>query len=66
MIRDHGDELRIGRLALDVADRIAKKLLQRVEIAAVPRHLDGVADFQGLRPERNGALRCCYESVKTK
>ena len=66
MIGDHGDELRIGGFSLDVADGISEEFLQRVEVAAVPRHLDGVANFQGLRPERNGALRCCYESVKTK
>ena len=44
MIRNHGDEFAVRRLALDVADRIAEKLLQRVEVAAIPRDLDGVAD----------------------
>ena len=51
-VRDHGDELRIGGLALDVRHRIAEVLLQHLDVAPVPGHLDGVADFQGLRPER--------------
>ena len=43
-VGDHGDELRVRRLALDVRDRVAEKLLQRLNIAAVPRDLDRVPD----------------------
>ena len=50
-VRDHGDELTVGGLALDVAHGVAEELLQRLEVSPVPCHLDGVADFQGLRPE---------------
>ena len=56
MVGDHRDELRIGRLALDVRHSVAEELLQHLEIAAVPGDLDGVADFQGFRPERGHAL----------
>ena len=42
-VGDHGDELRIRRLALDVRNRVAEKLLQRLQIAAIPRDLDRVA-----------------------
>ena len=53
---NHGDELRIRGLALDIRHRVAEVLLQHLNIAAVPGHLDGVADFQGLRPERRDAF----------
>ena len=56
-VSDHRDELRIGRLALDVADGVAEKLLQDFDIPSVPRDLDGVADFRDFRPELEDALR---------
>lgn len=31
-VGDHGDELRVRRLALDVRDRVAEKLLQRLDM----------------------------------
>ena len=40
---DLGDELRIRRLALDVRNRVAEKLLQRLQIAAIPGDLDRMA-----------------------
>lgn len=43
-VSNQGDELRIRRLALGVAHRVAKEALQGVEIAPVPGDLDGVAD----------------------
>ena len=43
-VGDHGDKLRVRRLALDVRDRVAEKLLQRLNIAAVPRDLDRMPD----------------------
>ena len=41
-IREHGDELGIRRLALDVRHRVAEKFLQNFDITSVPRDLDGV------------------------
>ena len=46
-VRNHGDKFAISGLALDVADRIAEELLQHLDIASVPSHFYGVADFQG-------------------
>ena len=56
ILGDHCDELRIRGLALDAGDRVAEELLQGLHVAAVPRDLDGVADFRDYRPERMGAL----------
>ena len=56
MVRDHRDELGIGRLALDVRHRVAEELLQHLDVAAVPGDLDRVADFRDFRPERGDAL----------
>ena len=44
-VANHRDELRIGGLALGIADRVAEVLLQGFQIAPVPGHLDGVADL---------------------
>ena len=58
MVRDHGDELGIRRLALDVRHRVAEELLQHLDVAAVPGDLDRMADFRDFRPERGArALR---------
>ena len=60
-VRDHGDEFRIGGFSLDIADRVAEELLQHLDVASIPGHLDGVADFRDLRPEFGGALRRIVE-----
>ena len=52
IIRDHRDEFRIGGLSLDIRHRVAEVLLQHLDVAAVPGHLDGVADFRDFRPEK--------------
>ena len=44
LVRNQGDELRIGGLSLGVGYRVAKEPLQGIQIASVPCHLDGVAD----------------------
>ena len=54
-VGDHGDELRIGRLSLGGVYRIAEILLQRLDVAPVPCHLDGVADG-ALHPAGGGAV----------
>ena len=67
-VGDHGNELRIGGLALGVADGVAEILLQDLQVAPVPGHLDGVADGCACRPTKNGfaskqicCLICWYE-----
>ena len=47
---DHGDELRIRGFSLGVGDRVAEVLLQNLDVAAVPGHLDGMADFGAFSP----------------
>ena len=44
LVRNQGDELRIGWLSLGVADGVAEEPLQRVQIAPVPGNFDGVTD----------------------
>ena len=61
IVRDHRDALTVRRLSLHVADRVAEDALQRFDIAAVPRDLDGVADFRDFRPEIGDALRRMIE-----
>ena len=43
-VGNQGDELRIGGLAFRIGDGISEDALQRLQIAAIPGHLDGVAD----------------------
>ena len=43
-VSDQGDELRIGGFSLGIADGIAKKSLQGIQIASVPGHFDGMTD----------------------
>jgi len=44
LVCDKGDELGIRGFSLVIADGIAKKSLQRIQIASVPGHFDGVSD----------------------
>ena len=59
---DHGDALAVRGLSLHVADRIAEILLQDLDVAPIPGHLDGVADFRDFRPEFGDALRRIVEA----
>ena len=43
-VRDQGDELTVGGLALGVTHRVAKEALQGVQVPTVPGYLYGVAD----------------------
>ena len=43
-VREHRNELRIRGLSLGDTHGIAEVLLQRLQIAPIPCHLDGVAD----------------------
>lgn len=53
-VSNQGDELRIRRLALGVAHRVAKEALQGVEIAPVPGDFNSMADGS-LHSRRGGA-----------
>ena len=44
LVRDQGDELRIGGLTLGIGYRVAKEFLQGVQVAPIPGNLNGVAD----------------------
>src|SRR5699024_9702118 len=44
IVRDHGDEFRVGRFAAGVADGVAEEGVEHIDISAVPGDLDGVAD----------------------
>ena len=44
IIRDHRNKLRIGGLSSVVLNGVPKITVQRIHVASVPRHLDGVAD----------------------
>ena len=44
LVRNQGDEFRIGGLALGVADGVAEEPLQSVQIAPIPGDFNGVAD----------------------
>ena len=54
LVRNQGDELRIGGLALGVGYRIAEEPLQRIQIAPIPGNLNGVANGP-LHPAGGGA-----------
>ena len=44
LVRNQGDELRIGGLALGVADGVAEEPLEGIQIPSVPGYLDGMTD----------------------
>lgn len=44
LVRNEGDELRIGGLALGVTHCVTEEALQGVQIAPIPGDFDGVAD----------------------
>ena len=58
LVRDEGDELRIGGIALGVGHGVAEEPLEGVQITTIPGYLDGVA---------NGPLysgRSCLEGFR--
>ena len=55
LIRDHGNELAVGGLSAQVMGGGAEVAVQRVHIAAVPCHLDGMADG-ALHPAGRGSV----------
>ena len=53
---DKRNKLRIRGFSLGVADGIAKKSLQGIQVASVPCHFDGMAD--GTLHSGRGSLEC--------
>ena len=45
LVRNQGDEFRIGGLSLGIADGVAKESLQGVQIAPIPGYLDGATSL---------------------
>ena len=62
LVRNQGDELRIGGFALGVGHGVAEEALEGVEIPSVPGYLDGVADGP-LHPAGGGAEGLGYLGV---
>ena len=56
LVRNQGDELRIGRLALGIGNRVPKESLQGIQIATIPCNLNGVTD-RSFHSRRRG-LEC--------
>ena len=63
LVRNQGDELRIGGLALGVGYRIAEESLQSVQIAPIPGDFNGVADGT-LHPAGRGAKGLGYLGIE--
>ena len=63
LVRNQGDELRIGGFALGVGHGVAEEPLQRIQIAPIPGYLDGVADGP-LHSGRGGAEVLGYLGVE--
>ena len=61
IVRDHGDKFTIRGLSLDAAHGIAEEPLQGLHVPAVPRHLDGMADFGTFVPK----VRACSTLSKS-
>jgi hypothetical protein len=66
LVCDKGDKLRIRGFSFGIADSIAEKSLQSVQIASVPCHFDGMADGtlhpageEGFCASRTGNLDIC-------
>ena len=55
-VSDKGDKFGIRGFSLGIADSIAEKSLQSVQVTSVPGYLDGVAD--GALHSAGGGLEC--------
>lgn len=62
-VSDHGDELRIGWLALGGIHRVSKVLLQGFQVAPIPCYLNGVANGP-LHPAGSGGKAPCHLRVQ--
>ena len=55
-VSDQGDKFWVRGFSLGIADRIAEKSLERIQIASVPGDFDGMAD--GTLHTAGGGLEC--------
>ena len=60
---NQGDELGIGGLSFGVGHRVAEEPLQRIQIAPVPGHLDGVPD-RPFHSGRSGLEGLCHLGIQ--
>ena len=63
LICDKGDELRICGFSFGIADGIAEKSLQSIQIPSVPGYFDGMADGS-FDPRRRGLEGLGYLGVQ--
>ena len=63
LVSDQGNKLRIRRFSLGIADGIAEKTLQRIQIAPIPGHFDGMPDGT-LHSGRRGLEGLCHLGVE--
>ena len=62
-ICDKGDELTIRGFSLGIADGIAEKSLERIQVASIPSYFDGMADGT-LHTAGGGLESFCHLGVK--
>ena len=63
LVCDKGDELTVRGFSLGIADGIAEKSLERIQIAPIPGDLDGVPD--GPLHSGRGGLECfCHLGIQ--
>ena len=62
-VSDQGDEFRIGGFSLGIADGVAEKSLERIQVASVPGHFDGMADGS-FHSGRGGLEGLCHLGIE--
>ena len=63
LVCNQGDEFRVRGFSLGIADGIAEKSLQSIQVASVPGDFDGMAD--GTLHPAGGGLEClCHLGVQ--
>ena len=63
LVSDKGDEFRIRGFSLGVADGIAEKSLQSVQVASVPCYFNSMADG-ALHSGRGGLVGFCHLGIQ--
>ena len=61
-VSDEGNKLRVSRFSLGIADGIAEKSLQRIQVASVPGNFDGMSNGS-LHSGRGGLEGLCHLGV---
>ena len=62
LVRNQGDELRVGGLSLGVADGIAEETLEGIQVPSVPCNLNGVAECS-LYSAGSGLEDLCHQET---